>query len=61
LIPVIAHELHHATELLESGARTSAEISTFFGRDVLSSNHVHETEAAQRVERQVATELARQR
>jgi hypothetical protein len=58
LIPILAHELQHAIEVLESGAATSAEIEARF-RSVAEHGRAHETEAAQQVQERVAGELRR--
>jgi hypothetical protein len=48
-----------ATEVLEGGATTALEIENYFSRITTSRGRAHETEAAQRVQQQVAIELRR--
>jgi hypothetical protein len=57
LIPVLAHELQHAIEVLEGAATSGPEIEGYFKRLTTSHGRVHETDAAQRVGGQVAGEL----
>jgi hypothetical protein len=58
-VATIAHELHHATEVLKDpGVRTAADMTTLFeriGRPVYAG--VWETTAAQDIERTVEQEL----
>jgi hypothetical protein len=58
-IPIIAHELQHAIELLDSNAATEREIDDLFERiGVHTATRTIETEAALAVEAAVAKELA---
>lgn len=58
-VSLIAHELQHAIEVLESGASTEAEIDALFDRIGSSAGAwVTETEAATEAARTVARELA---
>jgi hypothetical protein len=58
LVPILAHELQHAIEVLESPAMTSADIETMFKRrGNLGAGPVYETVAAVRVQQQVEAEL----
>jgi len=59
-IPVIAHELQHALELLESNATSEREIDDLFERiGVYTATRTVETAAALAVEETVKKELAR--
>lgn len=59
---IIAHELQHAIEVLESNAGTGREIDDLFDRIGVSvATHTIETEAALAIEATVAKELANQK
>jgi hypothetical protein len=57
LIPVVAHELQHAIEVLESGASSSAEIEGYFRERTNMRSRVQETREAQRIQQLVEREL----
>ena len=58
-IPIIAHELQHALEVLESNATSEREIDDLFGRiGVYTATRTIETAAALNVQAAVARELA---
>jgi hypothetical protein len=58
-IPIIAHELQHAIEVLESNAKSESEIDDLFERiGVRTAASTFETEAALDVQAAVAKELA---
>ena len=59
---IIAHELQHAIEVLESNATSEREIDDLFDRIGVSvATHTIETQAALTIEATVATELARRK
>ena len=57
LLPILGHELEHAIEVLESRATSSADVEGVFSRIAATHGHAKDTEPAQHVQAQVASEL----